>query len=91
MGNVYPQALLIFTLCILYSIVSPLITIFGAIYFGIAYVVNKYKLLYVFYKPYESQGQAWPISASRCIWALVFSTSSNFRSSRSGSSCSCRR
>lgn len=71
MGNVYPQALLIFTLCILYSIVSPLIVIFGAIYFGIAYVVNKYKLLYVFYKPYESQGQAWPISASRCIWALV--------------------
>ncbi|SPC64188.1 uncharacterized protein UHOD_05173 [Ustilago sp. UG-2017b] len=71
MGNVYPQALLIFTLCILYSIVSPLIVIFGAIYFGIAYIVNKYKLLYVFYKPYESQGQAWPISASRCIWALI--------------------
>lgn len=71
MGNVYPQALLIFTLCILYSIVSPLIVIFGTVYFGIAYVVNKYKLLYVFYKPYESQGQAWPISASRCIWALV--------------------
>ncbi|KAI3494647.1 hypothetical protein L1887_40463 [Cichorium endivia] len=71
MGNVYPQALLIFTLCILYSIVSPLIVVFGAVYFGIAYVVNKYKLLYVFYKPYESQGQAWPISASRCIWALV--------------------
>ncbi|SJX63584.1 uncharacterized protein (N-terminal fragment), partial [Sporisorium reilianum f. sp. reilianum] len=71
MGNVYPQALLIFTLCILYSIVSPLIVLFGTVYFGIAYVVNKYKLLYVFYKPYESQGQAWPISASRCIWALV--------------------
>ncbi|SPO26806.1 uncharacterized protein UTRI_04119_B [Ustilago trichophora] len=71
MGNVYPQALLIFTLCILYSIVSPLIVLFGTIYFGIAYVVNKYKLLYVFYKPYESQGQAWPISASRCIWALI--------------------
>ncbi|PWZ00332.1 DUF221-domain-containing protein [Testicularia cyperi] len=71
MGNIYPQALLIFTLCILYSIVTPLIVIFGAIYFGIAYLVHKYKLLYVFYKPYESQGQAWPISATRCIWALV--------------------
>lgn len=31
MGTIYPQALLIFTLCILYSIVSPIITIFGAI------------------------------------------------------------
>ncbi|PWN48980.1 DUF221-domain-containing protein [Violaceomyces palustris] len=71
MGYVYPQALLIFTLGILYSIVSPLICIFGCIYFGVAYVVNKYKLLYVFYKSYESQGQAWPISATRCIWALV--------------------
>ncbi|KAN0065182.1 hypothetical protein ACQY0O_001679 [Thecaphora frezii] len=71
MGTIYPQALLIFTLSILYSIVSPLICIFGALYFGLAYVVTKYKLLYVFYKPYESQGQAWPISARRCIWALV--------------------
>ena len=25
----------------------------------------------MFYKPYESQGLAWPISATRCIWALV--------------------
>lgn len=88
-GVVYPQAILIFTITILYSIIQPLILIFGAIYFGVAYVVYKYKLLFglslpflkytyhakflgtVFYKPYESQGQAWPITFIRLIWGVV--------------------
>ncbi|UZJ57130.1 hypothetical protein CBS101457_006450 [Exobasidium rhododendri] len=69
-GSVYPSALIVFTLCILYSIVSPIITVFGAIYFGLAYLVYKYKLLFVFYRSYESRGQAWPLSSMRCIWAL---------------------
>ncbi|KAI6026538.1 hypothetical protein BKA83DRAFT_4244721 [Pisolithus microcarpus] len=59
-GVVYPQAILIFVITILYSVVQPLIVIFGAIYFGVGYLVYKYKLLFVFFKPYESQGQAWP-------------------------------
>lgn len=45
-GVVYPQAILIFTVTMLYSIVVPPIVIFGAVYFGIAYVVYKYKLLF---------------------------------------------
>lgn len=70
-GSVYPAALIVFTLCIVYSIVSPLVTIFGAIYFALAYVIYKHKLLFVFYKSYESRGQAWPLSTNRCIWALL--------------------
>jgi hypothetical protein len=35
-GWVYPQALLIFTITLVYSVVSPLILVFGAIYFGVA-------------------------------------------------------
>ncbi|TFY73230.1 hypothetical protein EWM64_g10782, partial [Hericium alpestre] len=70
-GVVYPQAILIFVITLLYSISQPLILIFGAIYFGVAYVVYKYKLLFVFYKPYESQGQAWPITFTRLIWGVV--------------------
>ncbi|KAG6837025.1 hypothetical protein H0H93_016232 [Arthromyces matolae] len=68
-GVVYPQAILI--------VVQPLIVVFGALYFGIGYVVYKYKLLFetqlppVFYKPYESQGQAWPITFIRLIWGVV--------------------
>lgn len=89
-GVVYPQAILIFTIIMLYSVVQPLIVIFGAIYFGMAYIVYKYKLLFgpynfslpstislltsccaVFYKPYESQGQAWPITFVRLIWGVI--------------------
>ncbi|THG99126.1 hypothetical protein EW026_g3170 [Hermanssonia centrifuga] len=70
-GVVYPQAILIFVITLLYSVIQPLILIFGAIYFGSAYVVYKYKLLFVFYKPYESQGQAWPITFTRLIWGLI--------------------
>jgi hypothetical protein len=45
-GVVYPQAILMFVITLLYSVVYPLIVIFGAIYFGMAYVVYKYKLLF---------------------------------------------
>lgn len=70
-GVVYPQSILIFTITLLYSVIQPLIVIFGAIYFGTAYLVYKYKLLFVFYKPYESQGQAWPITFARLHWGIV--------------------
>ncbi|TFY67710.1 hypothetical protein EVJ58_g1447 [Rhodofomes roseus] len=70
-GVVYPQAILVFVITLLYSVIQPLILIFGAIYFGMAYVVYKYKLLFVFYKPYESQGQAWPITFARLIWGVI--------------------
>ncbi|KZV64260.1 DUF221-domain-containing protein [Peniophora sp. CONT] len=70
-GVVYPQAILIFVITMLYSVIQPLILPFGALYFAAAYVVYKYRLLFVFYKPYESHGQAWPITFSRLIWGVV--------------------
>jgi calcium permeable stress-gated cation channel len=45
-GVVYPQAILMFVVTLLYSVHYPPIVIFGAIYFGTAYVVYKYKLLF---------------------------------------------
>jgi hypothetical protein len=45
-GTVYPQALLVFVITLMYSVVSPLILPFGAIYFGMGYLVYKYKLLF---------------------------------------------
>ncbi|KAF7331657.1 hypothetical protein MKEN_00045400 [Mycena kentingensis (nom. inval.)] len=70
-GIVYPQSILMFVITLLYSVTQPLILIFGAIYFGNAYVVYKYKLLFVFYKPYESQGQAWPLTFIRLMWGVM--------------------
>ena len=45
-GIVYPQAILVFVITLLYSVIQPLILVFGTIYFGVAYVVYKYKLLF---------------------------------------------
>ena len=45
-GAVYPQAILVFVITMLYSVIQPLIMVFGAAYFGISYVVYKYKLLF---------------------------------------------
>lgn len=54
-GVVYPQAILVFVMTLLYSVVQPLIVIFGAIYFGVAYVVYKYKLLFGWWSSSHSQ------------------------------------
>lgn len=48
LGIVYPQALLIWTLGVTYSIISPLILPFATLYFGVAYLVYKYKFLFVY-------------------------------------------
>ena len=45
-GVVYPQAILVFVITMLYSVIQPIILIFGAIYFGVGYFVYKYKLLF---------------------------------------------
>lgn len=45
-GVVYPQAILVFVVTMLYSVIQPTILIFGALYFGIGYLVYKYKLLF---------------------------------------------
>ncbi|KAK4048133.1 hypothetical protein OIV83_005003 [Microbotryomycetes sp. JL201] len=71
LGTVYPQALLMFTIGMTYSIISPLVLPFTTLYFGMAYLVYKYKFLFVYYRPYESRGQAWPLAFNRMGWALL--------------------
>ncbi|GAA5932719.1 hypothetical protein JCM10213_006311 [Rhodosporidiobolus nylandii] len=71
LGVIYPQALLIWTLGLTYSIITPLILPFTALYFGLAYLVYKYRFLFVFYRPYESRGQAWPVAYNRVGLALL--------------------
>ncbi|GAA5984720.1 hypothetical protein JCM10908_003473 [Rhodotorula pacifica] len=73
LGVVYPQALLIWTIGITYSIITPLILPFAMLYFGLAYFVYKYRFLFVFYRPYESRGQAWPLAYNRVgLGLLIF-------------------
>ncbi|KAJ1916532.1 hypothetical protein H4219_003748 [Mycoemilia scoparia] len=52
----YPQPLLIFAIGMTYSTTAPLTSLLAFIYFGINYVVNKYLIMFVHTRPYESAG-----------------------------------
>lgn len=45
-GTGYPVPLLVFIIVLEYSCISPIIMVFGAIYFCFTYVVYKYQFLY---------------------------------------------
>src|SRR6266487_4172489 len=45
-GIVYPRAVLIFVIILVYSAISPSILLFGAIYFSLGYFIYKYLLLF---------------------------------------------
>ncbi|GJN93152.1 hypothetical protein Rhopal_006199-T1 [Rhodotorula paludigena] len=73
LGVIYPQALLVWTIGLTYSIIVPIILPFTTLYFGLAYLVYKYRFLFVFYRPYESRGQAWPLAYNRMgVGLLIF-------------------
>ncbi|KAJ2964731.1 hypothetical protein NQZ79_g257 [Umbelopsis isabellina] len=67
----YPMPVFIFIIVLIYSTMSPLILVFGTIYFCLAYLVLKYQFLYVYFHPYEVAGRAWPMVFSRIIVGLL--------------------
>ncbi|KAI0217941.1 hypothetical protein L0F63_007178 [Massospora cicadina] len=86
-GGLYGQPMLVFVAVITYSALSPLILVFGAIYFFTGHLVMKYLLLYVFWRRYESGGRMWPVVFRRLMFGVVllqvtmaclFSLRSNF-------------
>ena len=48
--------LMIYIIILIYSLVNPIITIVGALYFTIKYFFDKYNLTVVYPKNYESKG-----------------------------------
>ncbi|ORX53130.1 DUF221-domain-containing protein [Hesseltinella vesiculosa] len=67
----YPMPVFLFVVLLVYSTVSPLILVFGTIYFSLSYLVVKYQLLYVYFHPYEVAGRMWPLVFSRIIIGLI--------------------
>lgn len=71
-GVEYPNHLLVFVIAVSYAIIQPIILVFASIYFGIAYIVAKYRVLFVAVPKYESGGQFWPdLFTHMCIGLLV--------------------
>ncbi|KAI1614460.1 hypothetical protein EDD36DRAFT_229493 [Exophiala viscosa] len=72
-GFYLPQTMLIFIICIVYSVLpsSWLITLFGLVYFIIGGFIHKYQLLYAMEHRQHSTGLAWPMICNRIITGLV--------------------
>lgn len=72
-GFYLPTALLVFILCLVYSIMprSHLVLLGGVCYFTLGYFVYKYQLLYSMDQPQHATGGAWRIICSRIIIGLI--------------------
>ena len=68
-GYYLPQTLLVFVMCIVYSVLpsSWLMLLFGLVYFIIGSFIYKYQLLYAMYHRQHSTGQAWPMICNRIM------------------------
>ncbi|KAF4451817.1 hypothetical protein F53441_5292 [Fusarium austroafricanum] len=72
-GFFLPTSLLVFNLCIIYSILNFgfVILIFGIIYFALGYFAFKYMVLYAMDQPQHATGGAWRIICYRIIVGLI--------------------
>lgn len=72
-GFYLPQNILIFIICIVYSVLpgSWFVLFFGLIYFIIGSFIYKYQLLYAMDHRRHSTGRAWPIICNRIVLGLV--------------------
>ena len=68
-GFYLPSAILIFILCIVYSILPAgyMVLFFGVSYFVFGYYIYKYQLLYAMEHPRHSTGRAWAMICYRIM------------------------
>ncbi|KPM45341.1 Calcium permeable stress-gated cation channel 1 [Neonectria ditissima] len=72
-GFYLPTALLVFNLCLIYSVLQLgfMILIMGTLYFALGYFTFKYMVLYAMDQPQHATGGAWRIICYRSIVGLV--------------------
>lgn len=68
-----PQIQLYFLIGLIYAVVTPLLTPFILVFFGLAYVVYRHQIINVYNQEYESSAAFWPDVHGRIIAALVIS------------------
>lgn len=72
-GFYLPTALLVFNLCVIYSVLmwGFAILVFGTMYFALGYLTFKYMVLYAMDQPQHATGGAWRIICYRIVIGLV--------------------
>ncbi|XP_076949742.1 hyperosmolality-gated Ca2+ permeable channel 3.1-like [Bidens hawaiensis] len=66
-----PNDMLVVTITLCYSVIAPLIIPFGAIYFGLGWLVFRNQVLKVVVPKYESYGKMWPHIHIRMLASLL--------------------
>lgn len=66
-----PNDMLILTITLSYSVIAPLILPFGAVYFGLGWLVYRNQILKVYVPKYESYGKMWPHIHTRIVASLL--------------------
>ncbi|WOL07883.1 hypothetical protein Cni_G16632 [Canna indica] len=66
-----PNDMLIVTIVLCYSVIAPIILPFGAVYFGLGWLIARNQALKVYVPKYESNGRMWPHIHTRVITALI--------------------
>lgn len=72
-GFYLPTALLIFILCLVYSVLPRgfIVLAVGIVYFVLGYFTYKYQLLYAMEQPQHATGGAWRIICHRIVLGLI--------------------
>ncbi|PSR80215.1 hypothetical protein BD289DRAFT_71510 [Coniella lustricola] len=72
-GFYLPTALLIFILCLVYSVLPRgyIVLAVGVVYFVLGYFTYKYQLLYAMEQPQHATGGAWRIICYRIVLGLI--------------------
>lgn len=72
-GFYLPTALLVFILCLVYSVLPRgyIVLAVGLVYFVLGYFTYKYQLLYAMDQPQHATGGAWRIICYRIVLGLV--------------------
>ncbi|KAK9714346.1 hypothetical protein RND81_06G087600 [Saponaria officinalis] len=66
-----PGDLLVITIVLCYSVIAPLILVFGVFYFGLGWLILRNQALKVYVPTYESNGRMWPHLHTRFLAALL--------------------
>lgn len=71
-GTVYPNMLLIFAICLVYSILTPIILVVGFVFYISCFVVFKNEFIYCVKNETETGGVHFNFAATYIIYILIF-------------------
>ncbi|KAL0265921.1 UNVERIFIED_CONTAM: hypothetical protein PYX00_011638 [Menopon gallinae] len=67
----YPILFLVFPMCLIYSVISPVMLLIGSLHFMSAYLSLKNEFVYVASNEFEAGGVHWPTCCSHVIYSLL--------------------